>query len=323
LVHGDKDEDFPVDDTIRLAALLRTNRVSANLIILPDRTHKFEPDRDLIFRLTAEYCKSILAPQEPLVEVSQNCRKLYWSYFIPVSLLSLTWLFFTMRGLFTCKESAPLAMPERMLRWIACLLALLAIGDTTLYLLIPQFPINETTLHLAQRYLVPSNQQNDFIYLSSNPSWQGKPLKTPLENVELADYNRALVNWKVEDQIFREFVLSPTIDSKPDVKFNWRRPLWENFYPRIRHETDPSSAAQIIVRFLRERVAIVPDCHVRDEILADWNDGMVNVTGFERIYVAALRSIGVPARLDGSGHAEIYSDGKWVAAPRLLIPSFL
>ena len=36
-------------------------------------------------------------------------------------------------------------------------------------------------------------------------------MKTLLEHVELANYNRGLVNWKVDEQVYREFVLSAQI----------------------------------------------------------------------------------------------------------------
>ena len=39
-------------------------------------------------------------------------------------------------------------------------------------------------------------------------------------------------------------VLSPEIDSAFDGDLNWRRELWENFYPRIRKENSAETAAE-------------------------------------------------------------------------------
>jgi len=323
LVHGDKDEDFPVEDARRLAAFLQTNDIPTSLVILPDRPHKFEPDRDLIFRLTAEYCKAVLAPGEPLVEASQNYVEPHLGYFVPVLVLAGFWSFFTMRKVRAGKEGAILASGEKVLRWVACGLALLAIGETALHLVTPQLNVSGTTLRLAQKYLVPPKQQADFACLSSNSIFQGKPLKFLLQQVELANYNRELVNWSLDDQIYRDFVLSPVIDDNSSGELNWRRPLWENFYPRIRHETDMMSAAQIVVRFLRERVTIVPRPLEYTGIRTGWNRGFTDAAGFERLYVAALRSAGIPAKLDVSGKAEIWSENKWMTAPRLLVSSFV
>jgi hypothetical protein len=58
-----------------------------------------------------------------------------------------------------------------------------------------------------------------------------------LEHVELAHYNPEHINWKLDEQVYPEFVLSAQIDPGADGDLNWRRPLWENFYPRIRRRT--------------------------------------------------------------------------------------
>jgi dienelactone hydrolase len=104
---------------------------------------------------------------------------------------------------------------------------------------------------------------------------------------------------------------------------NWRRPLWESFYPRIRHETDPLSAAQIVVRFLRERVTIIPGYLDHAGVKEIWERELTGPAGFEKIYVAALRSVGIAARLNADAQAELFADGKWQPAPRPIIDSFL
>jgi len=47
-----------------------------------------------------------------------------------------------------------------------------------------------------------------------------------------------------------------------------------------------------------------------------------NREGFEALYVAALRSVGVPARVGAQGHAELWSGALWQAAPRPLVESW-
>jgi hypothetical protein len=148
--------------------------------------------------------------------------------------------------------------------------------------------------------------------------WRGRPLKPLLEHVELAHYNRELVNWKVDEQVYRQFVLSPGISADADGAMNWRRPLWENFYPRIRRESDPEAAAEVVARFLRERVSVVPGEGLPSTVAAVWERQVTNERGFEAAYVAALRSVGVPARL-GKGRAEYRSGAAWHPAPRPLV----
>jgi hypothetical protein len=138
----------------------------------------------------------------------------------------------------------------------------------------------------------------------------------------LANYNRQLINWKLGDKIYQEFVLSPAITGDVHEQLDWRRPLWEEFYPRIRHESSPEDAAVIVVRHLRERVTIAAIPDPPRDIPTIWLRQLTDQTGFEIIYVAALRAVGVPARLDANQKAEIFADGKWQAAPQPCIMSW-
>ena len=144
------------------------------------------------------------------------------------------------------------------LRWVAGVLAVAALGQTALHLVPPRLATSERTLSIARKHLVQAKELSDFDFLAADPVWRGKPLKTLLEHVELAHYNRELINWKLEDAAYRQFVLSAEIEPEADGGLDWRRPLWENFYPRIRKEQSPDEAAETVVRFLRERVTIAP-----------------------------------------------------------------
>ena len=179
---------------------------------------------------------------------------------------------------------------EIALRWLAAILAALALGQTALHLGTPHLAISGWTLNLTRKLLVQAKELKDFEFLATKPIWAGKKLKTLLQHVGLANYNRELVNWKLEDEVYRDYVLSPEIDPAFDGDLNWRRSLWENFYPRIRHENDPKSAAEIVVRFLRERVTILNITFPEQSIFEIWERELTDATGFERIYVAALRA---------------------------------
>jgi hypothetical protein len=50
-----------------------------------------------------------------------------------------------------------------------------------------------------------------------------------------------------------------------------------------------------------------------------WRRQVTSPRGFEATYVAALRSVGVPARLDPNGHAEFWTGSAWQAASRPLV----
>lgn len=91
------------------------------------------------------------------------------------------------------------------------------------------------------------------------------------------------------------------------------------FYPRVRKEQDPIAAATTTVRFLRERVTIDPASCDKVGPETVWSLGRGDQQGFNRVYVAALRSIGLPSRLNSAGEVEIWAGEDWKPAPQPLI----
>jgi len=339
LVHGEKDEVFSVQDAQRLAVLLKAQGVTVAIKILPERRHGFEPDRALVTRLVGEYCKAVLAPNEPFGGAKERRVWPFWVYFTPAFIWAGFWVWQKNGRKEALMRSKELRSPwEKRLRWAAFGLAILAIADTAAHLIPSRLKMSGATLNIARKWLVPSKWRTDFETLAAQPIWQGKQLKTLLEHVELANYDRnELINWKVDEQIYREFVLSPMIDSgqenlnqgtlkrvrRTGEELNWRRPLWESFYPRVRHEQTPEAAAEIVARYLRERVTISPAALPADGIESIWKRQITDEKGFECIYVAALRSVGIAARLNATGRAEFWTSDKWMAAPRPIASSFV
>jgi predicted esterase len=216
----------------------------------------------------------------------------------------------------------PLKRSEIALRWLAVILATWALTETAIHLVTPHFSVTDTTLSTARRFLVQPKERADFENLAAQSIWHNQRLKILLVHAELAGYNRELVNWQVDEKNYQEFVLSPVITGDADEKLSWRRPLWEEFYPRIRHESLPEDAAKIVMRHLRERVTIVAAPGLPHEVPAIWLRQITDKTGFEIIYVAALRSVGVPARLNSQHQAEFWDGTKWDNAPRPSVVSW-
>jgi hypothetical protein len=204
---------------------------------------------------------------------------------------------------------------EIWLRRAAWVLAAVALLQTTIYLGTPLLPVSNGTLAVARKCLIPPKTVADFDFLATNSIWRGKKLKVLLDHVNLANYDRELVNWQLDDKMYRDYVLSPVITAKADEQLNWRRPLWEEFYPRIRHELSPADAANIVLRQLRERVTISTAANLPHDVPEIWSRRMTDASGFEIISVAALRSESIAARLNDRGQAELIADGKWQLAP--------
>jgi hypothetical protein len=209
-----------------------------------------------------------------------------------------------------------------ILESLAVVTATAAIGLAAIYLGLPKMPINDTIISLAETFLVKARLKGDFEYLISNPAYHDKRLGAILTHVELADLQRRQFYSDLNESTFRQYVLSPDVDDLPLNETDWRRTLSENLYPRICHEDDPLTAAQIVVRFLRERVGIDSSYRYRVGVETIWTEQMTDEAGFERFYVAALRSVGIAARLNEQKQAELWTGKKWQTAPKPLILNF-
>ena len=236
-------------------------------------------------------------------------------------------------------------------KWVAGVVGALALIETIVLVGVPFLPVNQATLAIARHWLVPPKAVEDLDFLAAEMTAQpalargdeSQPGKSRgrdarvtklqlgilLQHASLANYNRQIINWPVDDEVYRDYVLwpklfsespkkiqSPTSSAAPPVpgNLNWRRALWEYFYPPVRHEVDPLAAAGIVVKFLRQRVSVVPHGPLTIEEI--WRQRKADVNGFEALKVAAFRSVGIPARLNENGHAELFANGKWQAMPK-------
>lgn len=327
LIHGDQDEVFPVADTRRLESTTQTNGVPVELQIIPGVSHGMEPERGVIFRSIGEYCLSRLTGKDcwqkyrSIAQWQAEAPSL-WLFWLPAIMWATGWFIWSWFRKRTLSTKARLTRGEVALRWLAVFLATWALAETAVHLVTPYFSVSNKTLPAVRRFLVQLKERADFEALACRPIWKEQKIGTLLTHVELSGYNRELINWQVDDKIYRDCVLSPVITGNAKEQLNWRRPLWEEFYPRIRHESLPEDAARIVVRHLRERVAIAAAPHLPHDVPAIWQRQVTDEIGFEIIYVAALRSVGIPARLDSNQKAELWNGTDWHKAPSPLVISW-
>lgn len=205
--------------------------------------------------------------------------------------------------------------PEAYLRWTALGLALAAAALVSVDLVFPRLQVNPSRL-AAERRLFDSFDADDSRYLI--PAAPGVSVGRLLENIQLAELQREQFYAGLERGTFQPYVLSPAIDSQP-AEWGWRRIFWENFQPRVRKEHDPVAGAGIVVEYLRERVGIDPSLPPGVGIETIWNQQRTEGEGFQRIYVAVLRSIGIAARFNDLRKAELWTGKEWRAAPPPLL----
>ena len=217
------------------------------------------------------------------------------------------------------------ALPRKLAPWeiwlrrAAWVLGIAAVSESAILLATPFFGVNNTTLAISRHYLVPPSAVADLNLLATNVDWSSRKLRPLLQHASLANYNRQLINWKLDDAIYHDYVLDPSIDPARDGQLAWRRKLWEYFYLPMRKENDPASAAQIVLKFLHQRIATVPVGPATIEQM--WRAKQADEKGIQALEVAAFRSVGIPARLNSDGHAELFSDGKWQALPEYTQPA--
>jgi hypothetical protein len=200
------------------------------------------------------------------------------------------------------------------LKWVAGLVAGLALIQTIVLVGTPFLPVSRATLAIARRWLVPPRAVGDWdLLVAETAALPGMKLRVLLQHASLANYNRQIIDWQLDEEIYREYVLTPTIDRQHDGQLAWRRPLWEFFYPPIRHQNDLQAADEIVMKFLRNRITIVPKGPA--SIQEMWKQQKADAKGFEALKVAAFRAVGIPARLNEKGEAELFANGKWRPGP--------
>jgi hypothetical protein len=171
--------------------------------------------------------------------------------------------------------------------------------------------------------LVAKTSTSDFDFLVRDPGWQTQPLRLMLEHIQLAALQQRQFYSNLDNSMFQEFVLSPRLTPDAPLEWDWRRTLWEACYPRVRKESNPLVAARIIARFLRERVGIDPAARTNAGIQTSWRLGLADPERFEHLYAAALRSVGIAARINTADRAEYWNGQAWSQAPPPLVEAKL
>lgn len=318
LVHGENDRIFPAADTGKLADLLRRHGAPVGISILKGQSHGFRPDRAAVMRSIAEYCGEVLQPGQ---RAFTNRTRSKWIYWVPVLMLSGVHLAMAARRfrMWTRRDELPELASHRLMRFGAWGLMGAAVLISSVHLVAPRLDATAANLRFAGRWIVWDQIQDDFDYLKNLDVWGNASVKDVVEHAELANYREPFLYDEIDPVRWREYVVSPAIDEASLREVDWRRPLWENFYPRIRKETNPMEAAEIVVRFLSGRVAFRSGRASVCGIRTAWEEQAADDESWERLYVAAMRSATIAARLGDSGRAELWTGVKWVRAPRPVI----
>lgn len=300
------------DDVVRAAKNLPSQKIE---FLAFNGADDLRP-RDLFFykQLTERACEALLRSTEisNSAPLQRRDGRSSWKYFgLPAGIFAL----FSILWITEKINSSPNAR-RRFQMAIAAALIIGVAGGITAGLFVGQLPSTFQT-HDAKR-----NAQ--LSALAEKWRLSATDAAKFAESSSLADYNRKLVNWKLDDRIYNEYVLNPRISMGSAPQFNWRQPLWKYFYPLIRRAPSPHDAASVVANYLRLEVEVhqptaagpKTDQASVGPIRVIWIERTTTRLGFEQIYVAVLRSVGVAARLNSQGDVQIWDDDEWKPAPR-------
>ena len=197
---------------------------------------------------------------------------------------------------------------QTALNRLALVLAAVALLLTAICLGIQQLPAAGASARMAGRWLVPPHLRADWEWATSATQGEGISNGELADHVILAGLQRRWFFATANDALFREHVLNPIV-SEDAQDTAWRRPLWEALWQLVRKESSRAAAAQKVRRLLYERVTIT--AKPLGGIIATWETRQADHHEFEQLTVAALRSVGIPARLSHRDIAEWLDGTQW------------
>ncbi len=135
----------------------------------------------------------------------------------------------------------------------------------------------------------------------------------------LARAHRSEFYGQIPESTYLSHMLTPSSGSFADADVDLRFALWRFSRPLTKGTRSPLVAADRIVSMLRRRLIIAREELAMRSLAEAWGEGVVSATEFESLYVEALRSVGVAAKVGVGGRAIILNDGIWGNAPRPLL----
>ena len=190
----------------------------------------------------------------------------------------------------------------------ALVLATVALLLTAFCIGLQQLPASGTAAGMAERWLVPPRLQADWEWVTFATQGKGLSNGELADHVILAGLQRRWFFATAEDTHYREHVLNPVL-SEDANDTAWRRPLWEALWQLVRKEASRDAAAQKVRRLLYERVTITAEA--QGGIVMAWKARRGDRREFELLSVAALRSVGIPARVSNEDIAEWLDGAQW------------
>jgi hypothetical protein len=142
-----------------------------------------------------------------------------------------------------------------------------------------------------------------------------------LEHLAYADTARQELPWgvKVPEDVFYHYVLPPRVSQEPLEA--WRRYFFEQLFSMVMECKTMEEASYEVNRWCAERVVFKPTQRRDQGPLESLKGGYGRCEELSILYISALRSVGIPARMawtpywstSDNNHAwvEVWADGRW------------
>jgi hypothetical protein len=266
----------------------------------------------VVLRLIGEWSKRRLDQNHPLPEAPEVTGLPFWLCSIPALIWLGCSLLNTGGPMQEIASRSRIDLKPKLVRWRTGSLLLIALLAYGVHLCALFSRTSTVGLAISRAFLVRATWREEFDYLLQLAQCGNQRIGTLITHAELAHYNSyELANWSVPKDIYITYVLSPEIDSGPVNDMDWRRMLWEFFYPRLNTENSIFVAATKLAEIMRSRISIVKTPNVQS-LVTIWQKQVANQRDFTRLYVAAARSVGIPARMNSKGVCQIWSEERWL-----------
>ena len=245
----------------------------------------------MLVKMAAEFCARKLGAT---ASAPDNFRQPLWIYWLPASGFGVGLVVWNWTRHWRHRSAV------RSVRWLritAGAAMALAMLVSVAHLALPLFPARPVILNLARQWCVRPELRADFDWLCQQPGANRCRIGDLLEHLNLASLQRGQFAASLPENEWREFVLSP-----------WITGAGEDIAGR--RETDAGLAAQMVARELSKRV-LLQDQISQNNVLAVWKAGAARAEVFQQIEVAALRAVGVPARMGKTGECEFMAGDAW------------
>ncbi len=299
LWHGERDRVFPLDQCHSVAAWFRAKGFPVTEWIVPEGEHGFGEDRAWIIRAMVDELADTFGRKRVQAASTQANG---WLVVVTTGATGI------LLGMAFFKKRAN---ESRWLRKLALCSVVLAVLTTVYHMVLPRYLKGEARAGLFLHALASNEEREDFKWLLTKTEFQTVSFQDLIQHVRLAHFRRGYLYEKIDLNLFRDYLLSPQIEpGNADFKWRWR--LWLDIYPRVRKCVNAEEANRIVVRAVRERVGQPAESAEPREVAAIWSQGRAALATYHKVLVAALRSVGVAARLTTEGRSEFWNGQKWL-----------